>query len=104
MDTKQTVGCISFAPQPGITGYSAQLPALPVPVNDPVDHPAHYTDGGIETVDFIEAKRLNWHRGNAIKYISRAGKKGPPEQEAEDIRKAIWYLQRDLQRMERAGV
>ena len=68
------------------------------PQSDMVNHPPHYTDGGIETADFIEAKQLNWHRGNAIKYISRAGKKGPPEQEAEDIQKAIWYLERDLKR------
>jgi hypothetical protein len=67
---------------------------------DMVNHPPHYCDGGIETADFIEAKALNWHRGNAVKYISRAGKKGSAT-EAEDIRKAIWYLERDLKRMER---
>jgi hypothetical protein len=67
---------------------------------DPVNHPTHYTDGGIETADFIEAKQLNWQRGNAVKYISRAGKKDPTA-EAQDIEKAINYLQRDLKRMER---
>jgi hypothetical protein len=67
---------------------------------DMVNHPPHYTDGGIETADFIEAKQLNWQRGNAVKYITRAGKKDQSK-EAEDIRKAIWYLNRDLARMER---
>ncbi len=81
-------------------GYkpSVQLkPDKPI-LPDPVNHPSHYCDGGIETADFIEAKGLNWQRGNAIKYISRAGKKDP-DTEAEDIRKAIWYLERDVARM-----
>lgn len=70
-------------------------------VNDPVNHPSHYTDGNIEVIDFIEDKKLNFHRGNAVKYISRAGKKDPGK-EKEDIKKAIWYLQRDVERMEAA--
>ena len=61
--------------------------------NDTINHPAHYCDGGIETIDFIEAKKLNYRLGNAVKYISRAGKKGDA---AEDIKKAIWYLNREL--------
>ena len=62
---------------------------------DPINHPSHYTDGGIETIDFIEAKGLNYNCGNATKYISRAGKKDKAER-AVDIAKAIWYLQREL--------
>lgn len=64
-------------------------------MNDPVNHPSHYCDGGIETIDYIEAKQLGYHLGNAVKYISRAGKKGPAE---EDIKKAIWYLERYLKK------
>lgn len=59
--------------------------------NDIINHPSHYTDGKIEVIDFIEDKKLNFHRGNAIKYISRAGKKDP-QKEIEDLEKAIWYL------------
>ena len=66
-----------------------------MPINDPINHPSHYTDGGIETIDFIEAKGLNYNCGNATKYISRAGKKDTAER-AVDIAKAIWYLQREL--------
>jgi len=62
---------------------------------DPINHPSHYTDGGIETIDFIEAKGLNYNCGNATKYISRAGKKATAER-AVDIAKAIWYLEREL--------
>lgn len=64
---------------------------------DNVNQPRHYTDGGIETIDFIEAKKLNFHRGNAVKYISRAGKK---TSEVEDLKKAIWYLEREIKRLE----
>ena len=58
-------------------------------------NPAHYQDGGIETIDFIEAKQLNYHLGSAVKYISRAGKKNP-ETYKEDLLKAIWYLNREV--------
>lgn len=67
-------------------------------MEDIVNHPSHYTDGKIEVIDFIEDKNLNFHRGNAIKYISRAGKKNP-EKEIEDIQKAIWYLEREIKRL-----
>ena len=62
-------------------------------MNDAVNHPSHYTDGGIETIDFIEAKKLPYHLGNAIKYISRAGKKDQ-NKIIEDLQKAIWYIER----------
>lgn len=60
---------------------------------DLVNHPDHYTDGGIETIDFIEAKKLPYHLGNAVKYISRAGKKDK-DKTAEDLLKARWYIDR----------
>lgn len=60
---------------------------------DPVNHPAHYTAGGIETIDFIEAKRLGYNLGNVVKYITRSGLKG---NQLEDLRKAQWYLSREI--------
>lgn len=68
-------------------------------MSDMVNHPAHYTDGKIEVIDFIEDKRLNYHRGNAVKYICRAGKKDPAK-EIEDLQKAVWYINREIQRLE----
>ena len=68
-------------------------------MNHPVTHPKHYTDGKIEVIDFIEDKNLNFHKGNAIKYITRAGKKDPTK-EVEDLQKAIWYLKREIQRLQ----
>lgn len=69
---------------------------------DVVNNPAHYTDGGIETIDYIEAKGLGYHLGNAVKYISRAGKKGT-NQGLEDLRKAQWYLARAIEKNEYAS-
>ena len=64
-------------------------------MNDPIN-PSHYQDGGIQAIDYIEAKNLNFHLGNAIKYISRAGKKGD---KLEDLLKAQWYLAREIERV-----
>ena len=68
-------------------------------MSDMINHPSHYTDGNIEVIDFIEDKRLNYHRGNALKYLCRAGKKDPAK-EVEDLQKAIWYINREIQRLE----
>lgn len=63
------------------------------PKADPVNNPAHYTVGGIETIDFIEAKGLGYNLGNAVKYMTRADHKG---NKLEDLRKAQWYLAREI--------
>lgn len=63
------------------------------PIPDPVNHPPHYKAGGIETIDFIEAKKLNYNLGNVVKYITRADLKGNRKQ---DLEKALWYLNREL--------
>jgi hypothetical protein len=60
---------------------------------DTVNHPAHYKVGGIETIDFIEAKQLGYNLGNVVKYITRADHKG---NKLEDLRKAQWYLTRAI--------
>lgn len=66
--------------------------------NDPVNHPAHYTDGKIEVIDFIEDKKLDFHLGSAVQYIARAGKKDPTKT-VEDLKKAQWYLNRAIQNL-----
>lgn len=65
-------------------------------INDPVSHPAHYTTGKIECIEYIEDKGLGFHLGNAVKYITRAGKKSPGKK-IEDLRKAMWYIDRYIQ-------
>ena len=62
-------------------------------IHDPVNHPEHYKVGGIETIDFIEAKKLNYNIGNVVKYLTRADHKG---NKLEDLRKAQWYLTREI--------
>jgi hypothetical protein len=62
--------------------------------SDSVNSPAHYKIGGIETIDFIEAKNLGYNLGNVVKYITRADHKG---NKLEDLRKAQWYLTRAIE-------
>lgn len=73
--------------------------AMLEPKPDVVAHPQHYNQGKIEVIEFIEDKKLNYHKGNAIKYISRAGIKNK-DKEIEDLRKAIWYLEREIATIE----
>lgn len=62
---------------------------------DPVNNPPHYTAGKIEVCDFIVDQQLGFCLGNVIKYVARADRKGKP---IEDLQKAVWYLNRDIQR------
>ena len=62
-------------------------------ITDTVNHPPHYKIGGIEVIDFIEAKNLSYHLGNVIKYIARADHKGNKK---DDLLKAQWYLTRAI--------
>ena len=69
-------------------------------MHDPVNHPAHYTDGQIEVIDFIDDKQLSYCLGNAVKYNSRAGKKDPAKT-IEDLQKAVWYLNHEIEKRKR---
>lgn len=62
------------------------------PFND-VDHPRHYCQGKFEVIDVIEDWKLDYHLGNAIKYIARCEHKGDL---ITDLKKAIWYLRRRI--------
>lgn len=68
-------------------------------MSDAVNHPSHYTDGNIEVIEYIEDKKLGYCLGNAVKYISRAGKKDPAK-EIEDLQKADWYIKRRIMELE----
>ena len=65
-------------------------------MSDMVNHPPHYKQGGMESIDVIEAWKLNFSRGSALKYILRAGYK---DNEVEDLQKAVWYIQREIARL-----
>jgi hypothetical protein len=72
--------------------------------NEMVNHPAHYggEDNVYEVIKVIEAWELDFHLGNTVKYISRAGKKGS-DKELQDLKKALWYLQRKIENLENAN-
>lgn len=63
--------------------------------NDMVNHPSHYTYGKYEVIEVIEDWKLNYHLGNAVKYIARAGHKNDY---CEDLRKAVWYINRAIEK------
>lgn len=67
-------------------------------MNDPVNHPTHYTahPSGVETITIT--RHESFLRGNILKYVLRAPYKG---HELEDMLKAAWYLDRELERLER---
>ena len=65
--------------------------------NDEVNHPVHYTAYvGIEVIQLTE--QMNFNRGNAVKYIARAGLKSY-DTEIQDLDKAAWYIQREIERV-----
>ena len=62
-------------------------------------NPAHYKKGFSNSAEVIDiAENLNYNRGNAVKYLARAGQKDP-DKEIEDIEKALWYVKRELGRL-----
>ena len=68
---------------------------------DMINHPQHYTLGKIEVIDFIEDKGLNFNLGNVVKYVVRSGhkKSSGKSMEAkalEDLKKARWYIDREI--------
>lgn len=70
--------------------------------HDIINYPAHYTDGKIEVIDFIEDKKLPYHLGNVVKYVSRSGKKDPTKT-IQDLEKAAWYLNRYIQLLKQSA-
>ena len=63
-----------------------------------VNHPSHYNFGKYEVIDVIDDWKLGFSLGNAVKYIARAGKKDP-EKEIEDLKKAVFYLNHEIERL-----
>lgn len=87
-DTTPSVTLTSTKPVPKENFVDRRLK-----INDNVNHPAHYKVGGIETIEFIEAKKLGYNLGNVVKYITRSDHKGNTY---EDLLKARWYLNREI--------
>lgn len=82
----------SDSPSPNSSGSSVTC------TTSQVDHPSHYNQNGsgIECIDVVE--HMPFNIGNAIKYLWRADHKG---KDIEDLQKAVWYIQREIQRRDR---
>ena len=79
-----------------ISQRKAKIRMMQGDAEDTVNHPPHYKVGGIETIDFIEAKGLDYCLGNVVKYITRSEHKGNKK---EDLLKAQWYLTRAISKI-----
>jgi len=100
---EETPTTITVPSEGGQTFIVPPPPDLPVQIQstfvpkflraDAVNHPPHYKVGGIETIDFIEAKGLDYNLGNVVKYVTRADHKG---NKLQDLEKARWYLDRAI--------
>ena len=84
--------CINDAPT------YAQEHLADIERREAVNHPDYYKTGGVEAIDAIEAWELGFNLGNVVKYIARAGRKTAGS--LQDLRKAAWYLDREIKRRE----
>jgi hypothetical protein len=70
-------------------------------INDQIDHPQHYTFAkGYEVIDVIESWELPYNLATVVKYVSRAGKKDPTKK-VEDLKKAMFHLNRQIKLWEK---
>jgi hypothetical protein len=97
VEARELVGIIDAPVQVEIKSKKVRVKVL----DDPVNNPAHYTVGGIETIDYIKAKLtpeefIGYLKGNVIKYTSRAGKK---QDMIQDLEKGQWYMNRQIKEL-----
>ena len=72
-------------------------------MGDNVKHPAHYTQGKIECLDYILDKKLSFCLGNAVKYITRCQIKNGGKNRVEDLKKAVFYIEAQIKEWENNG-
>lgn len=87
-----------------VKAAATSRPSTPPVMTNNVDHPSHYNQGGIETIDYIEsalteAELSGFMKGNIIKYVSREVYKNG----VEDLKKAKWYLDRLIDQIEKSN-
>ena len=70
-------------------------------LDDPVNHPSHYTSSKIEVIEYILDHGFDYLLGNVVKYVSRAGLKSK-HTEIQDLEKARWYLNRKIELLKAA--
>lgn len=89
-------GKVKWVRQPRATAVLEEVPEFLKKQDDPIN-PDHYKRNGVEVIDVIEAYDLNYRLGNVIKYVTRSGFKGNA---LEDLKKARWYLDREIAKHE----
>ena len=77
--------------------YPSHFDEAKISGKEMINHPSHYNMGKYEAIDVIEDWQLNFNLGNTVKYISRAGHK---DDIVQDLKKALWYLEREIKRIE----
>ena len=102
MSTNHCIVCGEIIPEGRQICYVCEENAN---TQDVINHPKHYANGKIEPIDFIEDKNLNFNLGNVIKYVARAGRKRSEgrtldDKALEDLKKAQFYIQREIGRRE----
>lgn len=95
-----SASCFYCHPCPCSCGAKPAVPAPPAPATDPVNHPKHYTahPSGVECITVTE--HMGFSLGNAVKYIWRADLKNDA---LEDLKKAKWYIEREIAKREKAA-
>ena len=93
-----TVAISTWDNEDAFDGYYGGSEDYVQKANDSVFSPTHYTAGKYEVIDVIEDWNLNFRLANTVKYIARHEHKGKP---LEDLKKALWYLQREIDKHER---
>ena len=68
---------------------------------DLINHPPHYKGKGMEVIEVIQAFGLDYNLGSVVKYMLSAGKKGKRYKKVEDLKKAQWYLNNEIQSEEK---
>jgi Protein of unknwon function (DUF3310) len=79
----------------------SKFESSPPPPCDSVHHPTHYNThpSGVECIAIVE--HFTFNVGNAVKYAWRAGIK--TSDPIEDLKKAVWYLEREIERLQKAN-
>ena len=78
--------------------HGGAIPPKDVAPKENVNHPKHYNAGKIEVIDFIDDQKLGFALGNTVKYVCRSAHKGT---KIEDLKKALWYLQHEIDTLEK---
>lgn len=81
---------------PKFEDWKLELEASLLPEEVKAISPRHYADLKPEPIEIIESWGLDFHEAQVVKYIARAGRKGGPEKRLEDLKKALFYLNRRI--------